>query len=126
LNPDRESLYGRINLRAQRMFDEGLIEETGLLTERYGSSARALDSLGYKQASQFLRGRLSLEEAIARAQQGHRNYAKRQLTWFRREPGVHWLQGFGDDLIVQQQALALVKPCLVQPQGDLGRPQNGS
>jgi tRNA dimethylallyltransferase len=126
LNPDRESLYGRINLRARRMFDQGLIEETGLLTERYGSSARALDSLGYKQASQFLQGRLSLEEAIAQAQQGHRNYAKRQLTWFRREPDVHWLQGFGDDLIVQQQALELVKSCLVQPQGDLGRPQNGS
>jgi tRNA dimethylallyltransferase len=55
-----------------------------------------------------LRGELDLEAAIALAQQGHRNYAKRQLTWFRREPDVHWLAGFGDDAKVQQRARELI------------------
>jgi tRNA dimethylallyltransferase len=50
-----------------------------------------------------------LNEAIARAQQGHRNYAKRQLTWFRREPDVHWVGGFGDDPTVQRQFLELIQ-----------------
>ena len=54
-------------------------------------------SLGYKQAVQFLRGELTREQALQAAQQAHRNYAKRQMTWFRREPEVHWLRGFGDD-----------------------------
>ena len=57
-----------------------------------------LASLGYRQAAQYLAGGLTLEQAIAAASQGHRNYAKRQLTWFRREPEVSWLNGFGDDL----------------------------
>jgi tRNA dimethylallyltransferase len=108
LSPDREALYRRIDLRARQMFQRGLPEETRLLMQRYGKTARALDSLGYKQAAQYLRGELDLEAAIALAQQGHRNYAKRQLTWFRREPDVHWLAGFGDDAKVQQRARELV------------------
>ena len=60
--------------------------------------AGRLASLGYKQAAQFLRGELTLEQAVQAAQQGHRNYAKRQMTWFRREPEVVWLKGFGDEL----------------------------
>lgn len=108
LNPDREALYSRINNRANEMFHSGLIEETRALRERYGNSARPLGSLGYKQAAQYIAGELTLEQAIAAAQQGHRNYAKRQMTWFRREPDVHWLTGFGSDEHIQQQALALV------------------
>jgi tRNA dimethylallyltransferase len=108
LNPEREALYQRINLRAQQMFRQGLIEETQTLMRRYGQDARLLDSLGYKQAAQHLRGELTLDQAVVLAQQGHRNYAKRQLTWFRREPDVHWFSGFGDDPQVQQQALELI------------------
>lgn len=108
LNPDREALYSRINNRAGEMFHSGLIEETRVLSQRYGNSARPLGSLGYKQATQYIAGELTLEQAIAAAQQGHRNYAKRQMTWFRREPDVHWLAGFGSDEHIQQQALALV------------------
>lgn len=109
LNPDRDVLYSRINSRAKAMFSSGLIEETRALRERYGNAARPLGSLGYKQAAQYIQGELSLEQAIAAAQQGHRNYAKRQMTWFRREPDVHWLSGFGSDEQVQQQALSLVR-----------------
>jgi tRNA dimethylallyltransferase len=109
LNPDREALYQRINQRAREMFSSGLLEETRSLTARYGTSAWPLNSLGYKQAMQHLRGELSLEQAIAAAQQGHRNYAKRQMTWFRREPDVHWIAGFGSDPEVAREVEGLVK-----------------
>ena len=66
-------------------------------------------ALGYKQAVQLLRGELSREEAIVAAQQAHRNYAKRQMTWFRRESGVEWIAGFGDDPDVQDLAVAVVR-----------------
>ncbi|HET9838330.1 MAG TPA: tRNA (adenosine(37)-N6)-dimethylallyltransferase MiaA [Candidatus Angelobacter sp.] len=102
LDPDRTELYQRINARAREMFTSGLIEESKTLAGRYGEAARPLTSLGYKQAAQFLRGELSLEKAIEAAQQGHRNYAKRQMTWFRREPEVKWFAGFGSDPQVQE------------------------
>jgi tRNA dimethylallyltransferase len=109
LNPDREALYQRINQRAREMFSAGLLEETRMLIERYGSSVWPLNSLGYKQAMQHLRGELSLEQAILAAQQGHRNYAKRQMTWFRREPDVHWIAQFGSDPAVQKDVVDLIK-----------------
>ncbi len=95
LNPEREVLYARINRRAAKMFDDGLIAETERLLAKYGEQARPLASLGYKQAMQFLRGEMDRESALAAAQQAHRNYAKRQITWFRREPEVYWLAGIG-------------------------------
>ena len=109
LNPDRGVLYARINDRARRMFDRGLVEETKLLLDKYGDRTRSLTSLGYKQAVQLLRGELTREAAIAAAQQAHRNYAKRQLTWFRREPDVVWASGFGDDPRIQKEALERVE-----------------
>ena len=105
LDPDRQALYARINRRAQRMFESGLVEETERLLAKYGGTAGPLSSLGYRQALQFLRGEISREQALESAQQAHRNYAKRQMTWFRREPSVHWLQGFGDDPQIQQRAV---------------------
>ena len=107
LDPPREKLYERIYLRAQQMFDDGLVEETKSLLDRYPSAA-PLGSLGYKQAAQFLRGELKREHAVAAAQQGHRNYAKRQMTWFRREPDVAWLEGFGDDPAIAEKTANLV------------------
>ncbi|MFZ0664049.1 MAG: tRNA (adenosine(37)-N6)-dimethylallyltransferase MiaA [Acidobacteriaceae bacterium] len=108
LDPPRRELYNRINERAARMFDDGLIEETQRLIATYGDAPRAFDSLGYRQAWAVLSGEISREEAIAAAQQGHRNYAKRQQTWFRREPEVHWLEGFGDDPVVLEEAIKLI------------------
>lgn len=108
LNPARERLYERINQRAATMFDRGLIEETSRLIERYGRECRALTSLGYAQAAAVLTGAMTREEAVAMAQQGHRNYAKRQLTWFRREPEMHWLNGLGSDESVMNEATHLV------------------
>jgi tRNA dimethylallyltransferase len=95
LNPPRPVLYERLNRRCTDMFAAGLVEETRGLLERYGA-VKALDSLGYRQARAVLDGSLNLEAGIEAAQQGHRNYAKRQLTWFRREPEVCWIESFGD------------------------------
>ena len=112
LDPDRDTLYGRINQRAARMFDNGLIEETRAILEKYGDAAHPLESLGYKQAVQHLRGEIDRKLAVWAAQQAHRNYAKRQLTWFRREPDIHWLKGFGDDPQVQRQAISQIENAL--------------
>jgi tRNA dimethylallyltransferase len=108
INPDRKALYDRINSRAATMFDEGLVEETRQLSAKYGRDARPLTSLGYRQAMAVLAGELSLQEAVARAQQGHRNYAKRQMTWFRREPDVRWIAGFGNEEDVLRQAMLII------------------
>ena len=107
LNPDREALYARINERAKQMFNSGLVEETKHLLIKYGDAAGPLASLGYRQAVQLLRNEIDLKSALQAAQQAHRNYAKRQMTWFRREPDVVWLEGFGDDPAIQQKAEAL-------------------
>ena len=109
LNPNREALYDRINQRAREMFSAGLLEEARTLVARYGSAIWPLNSLGYRQAIQHLNGELSLEQAIVAAQQGHRNYAKRQMTWFRREPEVHWITEFGSDAVVQKKVVELIK-----------------
>jgi tRNA dimethylallyltransferase len=109
LNPPRVALYERIDARAARMFDEGLLEETQAARERFGDECRALGSLGYAQALAVLGGEMTRAAAIAAAQQGHRNYAKRQMTWFRREKEIEWLAGFGVDADVQARAAALVR-----------------
>ena len=98
LQPDRAALYRRIDARCRTMFAQGLIEETARLVARYGSACRALQSLGYAEAQAVLRGELTEAEALAKAQQGHRNYSKRQGTWFRRDSRIHWLRGFGEDV----------------------------
>jgi len=112
LDPDRNALYERINQRAQNMFEHGLIQESETLLQKYGGAARPLTSLGYRQAVEFLHGDLSREQALEAAQQAHRNYAKRQMTWFRREPEVTWLNGFGSDPRIQRAATDLVKASL--------------
>jgi len=93
------------------MFDAGLVEETRGLLDCYGP-VKALDSLGYRQALCVLRESLSGDEAVKAAQQGHRNFAKRQLTWFRREPDVHWLESFGDEADTLKSASELVRQSL--------------
>jgi len=108
LNPPRKLLYDRINHRAAAMFQAGLIEETRTLLAQYGR-VKALDALGYRQSLAAIDGALPEPQAIAAAQQGHRNYAKRQLTWFRREPEVHWLEDFGDQPETLTQAAKLVR-----------------
>jgi tRNA dimethylallyltransferase len=115
LNPGRNALYARLNLRAAAMFESGLVEETQGLVQKYGDAARPLTSLGYKQAFQLLRGEVDRASAIETTQQAHRNYAKRQMTWFRREAEVTWFEGFGSDVAIQHGSVGLLEKRLCQP-----------
>ena len=109
LDPERPALYARINQRVVEMFEQGLIEETRRLLAKYGESARPLSSIGYSQVLQLLKGQLTEPDAITAVQQAHRNYAKRQMTWFRREPEVNWIPGLGSQPDAQSRALELVQ-----------------
>jgi tRNA dimethylallyltransferase len=109
LDPDRAQLYERINARVVKMFESGLVKETEDLLHKYGDSARPLSSIGYKQVVELIKGDLDSKSAVSAVQQAHRNYAKRQMTWFRREPDVQWLRGFGDDPQIAQQAVEIVE-----------------
>ena len=112
LNPARGLLYERINSRAAAMFARGLVEETRVLVERYTYDCRPLTSLGYAQAVAVLRDQLTMEQAVVAAQQGHRNYAKRQLTWFRKDAEMRWLDGCGDHAETLRSASAMVQEFL--------------
>jgi tRNA dimethylallyltransferase len=105
LDPDRAPLYARLDERVRWMFTNGIVEEVRrLLAEGATASEKAFESLGYKQTLAYVRGQATLEEAIASTQVETRRYAKRQWTWFRRDPEVRWLKGFGGDAAVRQQA----------------------
>jgi tRNA dimethylallyltransferase len=117
LAPERAELYRRIDARAAAMFASGLIDETRDLIARFGADCRPFASLGYAEATAVLRGDLTEPAAIAKAQQGHRNYAKRQTTWFRREAelhAAHFLRGAGDSPVIVEQAKSVVAAHLAE------------
>jgi tRNA dimethylallyltransferase len=115
LNPERGQLYEELNERTSRMFENGLLAETkALLDAGISPSAKALGALGYRQAVKVLTLGLPVAEAIADCQVRTRQYAKRQLTWFRAQADVHWLNGFGDDAGVHREAGRLVRAFLSQ------------
>jgi tRNA dimethylallyltransferase len=96
LNPPRDELYEKINRRTEQHFAAGLVDEvTRLLAEGVPETSNALGAHGYRRVCEYLRGERSVESAIAQTKQDVRNYAKRQLTWFRREPDAIWMEGFG-------------------------------
>lgn len=110
LNPPRPEFHERINRRVEEMYQGGLLEEVGLARARpAGARPKPPGLLGYPQACAALRGDLSVEEAIRHTQTATRQYAKRQMTWFRREEDVTWFAGFGDDPEVQRQAVDWVR-----------------
>jgi tRNA dimethylallyltransferase len=114
LDPNRADLYRRIHERVLAMFDAGLVEETRQLLDEYGDAARPLSSIGYKQVVQLLLGETDREATVDAVQQAHRNYAKRQMTWFRREPDVTWIRDFGDQPQAISSAVAIVQNNLQQ------------
>jgi len=104
LAPDREPLYARIHARTDAMLARGWLEEVrSLLEAGLPADAKPFDFIGYRELRAVLQGHITLDDAIAAIQQSTRRYAKRQLTWFRREPAVHWLEGFGDDALLQSR-----------------------
>lgn len=116
LNPPRESLYRRINGRVVEMWNRGLVEEVqGLLASGVSPTSKSFEAIGYRQVMDYLNGKTSRDQAIMFMQRDTRRYAKRQLTWFRRQHVVHWFDGFGNDKEIQkrvhhylQQALSVV------------------
>lgn len=104
LSPPRDELYRRINLRAEAHFRAGLVEEVaGLLERGAPADSSALGAHGYRRVVEYLRGERTLESAIEQTKLDVRHYAKRQLTWFRRESGVEWIEGFGEERQVQDE-----------------------
>lgn len=113
LEPEREALYERIHARTEAMLARGWQEEVrGLVESGLPEDAKPFDFIGYRELRAVLRGEMKLDEARTPIEQATRRYAKRQLTWFRREQDVQWLPGFGDDAVIQQQALARVRAAL--------------
>jgi tRNA dimethylallyltransferase len=113
LDPPREALYHRIGRRVVEMFHSGLLQEVrSLLDAGVPRHAPPFQSLGYKQALQVLDGAITPEAAIADTQLQTRRYAKRQWTWFRRDPDMIWLAGFGDDPSLQARARRLTSEFL--------------
>lgn len=88
---DRQTLYNLIDNRVVRMIDQGLVAEVESLIQRYGVTSTMLATIGYKEIIAYVQGQYSLADAVALIQQRTRNYAKRQLTWFRSNPAVQWL-----------------------------------
>ncbi|MDR0311365.1 MAG: tRNA (adenosine(37)-N6)-dimethylallyltransferase MiaA [Acidobacteriota bacterium] len=101
----RELLYQRINLRVERMFENGLLDETRRLIDAYPAACPAFKAIGYRQAAEHLAGRVTLTQAIESTQMESRRYAKRQLTWFRADGEIIWLRaesGFETDALDEQ------------------------
>jgi tRNA dimethylallyltransferase len=110
LAPPRATLYQKINERAGIHFERGLVEEVKLLRQAgVKDDTNALGAHGYRRVCEYLRGERTLESAIEQTKQDVRNYAKRQMTWFRREEGVIWLEGFGNDEKIQAELWKTLK-----------------
>jgi tRNA dimethylallyltransferase len=110
LAPDRDDLYKRLNARCERMFAAGLVEEAKRIVDMgWPAATKPFESHGYHQALQILRGEMTPDRGLDEAQRNTRHYAKRQITWFRKEPDVQWLAGFGDDPSIQQTAVDRVR-----------------
>jgi len=110
LMPPREKLNERIHARTDAMLERGWMREVqALLESGLAQDAKPFDFIGYREMRAVLREEITLEEARASIQQATRRYAKRQLTWFRKEPGVQWFSGFGDDPVVQAGVIELLQ-----------------
>lgn len=103
LSPPRKELYELINRRAQAHFEAGLVNEVRWLLERgIPADSNSLGAHGYRRVVEYVQGKRTLESAVEQTKQDVRNYAKRQITWFKREPGLAWFEGFGTDSSVLQ------------------------
>lgn len=110
LSPEKKAFHERVNARTEAMLAHGWVNEVrGLWQSGLAADAKPFDFIGYRELRLVLESKSTLEEARMAIQQATRQYAKRQMTWFRREAGVCWLEGFGDDPAIQQAVLARVR-----------------
>jgi tRNA dimethylallyltransferase len=110
LAPERDELYARVHARTDVMLANGWLEEVkGLLASGLPMDAKPFDFIGYRELQRVWDKQIPLEEARAPIQQATRRYAKRQMTWFRKEEGVHWIVGFGDNPKVQSEGLERIR-----------------
>jgi tRNA dimethylallyltransferase len=109
LQPPRTELYEKIHARTESMLARGWLDEVRrLMNSGFGEEAKPFDFIGYRELRAAVRGQMQLADAKVAIQQSTRRYAKRQITWFRREASVRWLEGFGDSTALQAEALACV------------------
>lgn len=110
LLPERPALYARIDLRVREMIRSGWIEEVkGLIARGISSDAKPFQFIGYSELRRHLEGRLTEENAVSEIQKATRQFAKRQITWFRREKGVGWLTGSGDEPQIVEAAVEMAR-----------------
>ena len=110
LMPQREKLIERIHARTEAMLEQGWIEEVqALLASGLSEDAKPFDFIGYRELRAVLHEKMTLADAREAIRQATRRYAKRQITWFRKEPGVQWFSGFGDDACVQASIIEWLK-----------------
>jgi tRNA dimethylallyltransferase len=110
LMPPRDQLLERINRRIDSMLERGWLSEVqGLLKSGLKENAKPFDFIGYRELRAVIRGEIPLEQARELIQQATRRYAKRQLTWFRKETDIRWFSGFGDDADVQAGVFGWLK-----------------
>jgi tRNA dimethylallyltransferase len=109
LLPERGELYRKLDARCAWMFENGLLEEVRhILSLGFAATCKPFESHGYKQSLQLMSGELSPCDAVLFAQRNTRRYAKRQITWFRRERDMEWLHGFGNDSAIADRALEII------------------
>jgi tRNA dimethylallyltransferase len=102
----REELYERINERVEQMIAEGLVDEVRTLRDKYGSDHYAMTGIGYRQLNEFFDGKVKLFDAVEDIKKATRHYAKRQLTWFRRDKSIRWVSSANEALSITKNFLA--------------------
>ena len=101
INRQRNELYERINKRVDNMIEQGLIEEVKGILDKYSNFPTAMQGLGYKETKEYLDGKITKDEMIEKIKQETRRYAKRQLTWFRKNKEAVWIEGEKEDIVTK-------------------------
>lgn len=96
ININRDIVYQRIDARVDKMIERGLVEEVKVLQEKYGCDVKSMTGIGYRQIGEYISGKRSLDEAIRLMKRDTRHYAKRQITWFKRDDRIVWVKSVED------------------------------
>lgn len=106
LKVERQTLYGRIDQRVDAMIEQGLVDEVQSLKEKYGCRVKSITGIGYRQICEYLDGKVDLDKAVENLKRNSRHYAKRQMTWFKRDKRIHWIDNSQDAIKLVEDFLA--------------------